>query len=87
MIRMKTGLADLPDFVDIQVKDRARARLPIDHAEDGECKSVRVAENDIADGGELLSLGNDRGLEALFGDELLGQIDGKRLGGISGWPK
>jgi hypothetical protein len=46
-----------------------------------------VAENDIADGGELLSLGNDRGLEALFGDELLGQIDGKRLGGISGWPK
>lgn len=76
---LQAGFADPPDLLDIERKDRIRVRLPIDHAEDRERIAVRLGENDIADGGEFLSLGNARRLETLFGNELLGQIDAKRF--------
>ena len=76
----QAGFTDLPDFVDAETEGLVGVRLAIDHAKDGECISIRLGENDVADGGEFLNFGNARKLEALFGDELLRQIDAKCFG-------
>ena len=76
---VQAGFTDPPDLPDIKVEDRVRVCFPIDQAQDRERIAVLISENDIADGGEFLNLGNARDHKTLFGDELLGQIGGKRF--------